>query len=274
MRKTMLIAGLLLPLAAAAQEPQCKHSQPRNLQLDLAGVRTVVFEIGSHDLRVDSRPGASAAVQGRACASNADDLATLRLSQHRSGDTLLIRAENENRAFGFSFGNRYAYLKLEASLPDTVPVQLKVGSGDAVVTGAPALDASVGSGEATARRIRGLTSASVGSGEIELEDIGSLRVSSIGSGEITARQVRGNVEVGGIGSGDFGLDGASGDVKIRSIGSGDAELRNVSGAVRVDSIRSGDLDVRGAASLSVGSIGSGDASHRDVRGAIDLPRKR
>jgi len=276
MRKTILIASLLLlPLAALAQEPQCKHSQPRDLQLDLAGIKTVMFEIGPHDLKIDARPGAKAGVQGRACASDAGDLDRLKLSQHKSGDTLVVRAEREDRSLGFSFGNRYAYLKLEASLPDTVPVQLKVGSGDAVVTGVPVLEIGVGSGDVAARRIRGLVTASVGSGDIKLEDIGSLQVSSIGSGDITAKQVRGGVKVGSIGSGEFDLDGAQGDVEIGSIGSGDADVRNVTGNVSLGSLGSGDFDARGVrGDLTVRSKGSGDIGHSGIGGKVQLPRKR
>ena len=36
----------------------CPHSQPRNLQLDLAGVKAVVFDIGPHDLQVNASPNA------------------------------------------------------------------------------------------------------------------------------------------------------------------------------------------------------------------------
>ena len=226
-------------------------------------------------MRLRATGDASHALQGRACASRPEWLADLTVTQERQGDTLVVRARRE-REGGLSglFGNNYAWLDLSGTVPDDLPVQLVVGSGDGSLEGAASASADVGSGDAKLRRIRGAVTAQVGSGDIEIDGAGSLKVGSIGSGDVKARNVAGKVEVGSIGSGDFELDGARGDVKIGSIGSGDADLRNVAGAVRVDSIGSGDLDVRGAASLSVGAVGSGDVSHRDVAGAIDLPRKR
>ena len=274
MRITLFGLLLLAPLAAVASD-NCKHSAPRELALDLAGVKTVRVETHQHDVRLRAAPGASHALKGRACASKPEWLAELTVTQERQGDTLVVRARRE-REGGISslFGNNYARLNLSGTVPEDVLVQLVVGSGDGFLEGAASASADVGSGDVKLRGIRGAATAKVGSGDIEIDGAGSLKVLSIGSGDVKARNIGGNVEVGSIGSGDFELDGAGGDARIGSIGSGDADLRNVSGAVRVDSIGSGDLDVRGAASLSVGSIGSGEASHHDVRGAINLPRKR
>src|SRR3546814_19824361 len=49
MRKQALILGALLlrPLAATAAAPRRKHSTPRHLQLDQAGVKTGVLEMGA-----------------------------------------------------------------------------------------------------------------------------------------------------------------------------------------------------------------------------------
>lgn len=269
-------APLVLLLAATpafAADP-CAHAAPRDLALDLAGVRSVVFDIGPHELRLDGRAGTSGEVGGRACASSAADLDRLKLSQQKDGDTLVVRAWREGESLSGLFGNRYADLRLSAHVPDNLPVRIKVGSGDAWVTGVARLEAEVGSGDLDIRRIGQAVTAKVGSGDIEIDDAGSLQIRSIGSGDVTARNVRGDVSVGSVGSGDFRLDRAGGKVTVDSIGSGDVELSGVAGAVEVGSIGSGDLDVHGAASLRVRSIGSGDASHRDVRGSIDLPRRR
>lgn len=271
----MILLGLFLfaPAVALADE-HCTHSAPRSLALDLAGVKTVRVETHQHDVRLRAAPGARHTVQGRACASKPEWLQDLTVTQERHGDTLVVRARREStQSLSSLFGNSYAWLDLSGTVPDTVLVQLVVGSGDGELEGAAAASADVGSGDAKLRGIRGPVTAKVGSGDIEVHGAGSLNVISIGSGDVRARDVGGKVEVGSIGSGDFELDGARGDVRIGSIGSGDADLRNVSGAVRVDSIGSGDVDVRGAASLSVGSIGSGGVDHRDVTGSVDLPRK-
>lgn len=276
MRPTLLgLFGLLLiaPTAVLADD-HCTHSAARQLTLDLAGVRTVRFEVNQHDLVLRAAPGGSHELKGRACASKPQWLDDLTVTQEKKGDTLVVKVRREKEA-GLSslFGENYAWLDIAGTVPDSVLVQLDVGSGDAVLDGGATASADVGSGDAKLRGIRGLVTAKVGSGDVELEGGGSLKVLSIGSGDAKARNIGGAVEVGSIGSGDFKLDGAGGDVKIGSIGSGDAELRNVGGRVRVDSIGSGNLEVRGAGALSVGSIGSGDVDHSGVSGQVDLPRR-
>lgn len=272
MRPILLV--LLLSPSLALADDNCKHSAPRQLQLDLDGVKTVRVETHQHDVALRATAGGGHSVQGRACSSKPEWLADLTVTQERKGDTLVVRARRENEA-GLSnlWGNNYARLDLSGTVPDDVLVQLVVGSGDGSLEGGASASADVGSGDAKLRNVRGVVTAKVGSGDIELDGAGSLKVLSVGSGDIKARNVGGDVEVGSIGSGDFELDGARGDVRIGSIGSGDADLRNVSGAVRIDSIGSGDAEVRGAGSLSVGSIGSGGVDHRGVTGSIDLPRK-
>lgn len=273
--KRLIFASLLLalPLAAAAQQPHCEHSAPRELQLDLSGVRTIAFEIGPHKLRLDAAPGADGKLQGRACASSQDLLQNLIVEQGRSGHVLTVSLRRDPQRTGW-IGRHYSYLDLSGSVPDDVLVQLKVGSGDAWLTGASAMSADVGSGDVDARRIAGQATVKVSSGDVELQDVGSLNVLSIGSGDVEAGNVRGAVEVGSIGSGDFDLKGAGGDVKIGSIGSGDAELQDVRGNVEIGSIGSGDARVRGlGGSLTVNSIGSGDLDARNVRGDLNVRSK-
>lgn len=275
MRKSLLPLLLLLPAAAFASSPECKHSQPRQLQLDLAGVKTVVFDIGAHEVLVESAPGAKPSLQGKACASVETRLQELVLTQQKTGDKLLVSARREGNFNGLFSGSHYAYMKLASTLPDTLNVQVKVGSGDATVIGAPILSADVGSGDVQASNIRGLVAASVGSGDIELKDIGALKVISVGSGDLVARNVNGATQVGSIGSGDFTLSGAKGDVRIDSIGSGDAEVRDVSGNVSVGSLGSGDLNVREVrGDFQLEKKGSGSLNHSGITGNLSLPSKR
>lgn len=273
-------ATLALLLLAAASAPaladdKCRHSAPRSLDLDLEGVTAVMFHVGPHNLRVDASASATGAVRGRACASDADRLDALTLTQERSGGKLVVRLEHDNDWSGLTLGNRYAYMTLEASVPAELMVQLDVGSGDGRVDGASAVSADVGSGDVEVFRTRGRVTAQVGSGDILVDDAGELRVLSIGSGDVEAEDLRGDVEVGSIGSGDFSLARATGNVTIRSIGSGDAELADVGGSVSLGSIGSGDLDVTGVGGdLTVSSVGSGDVDHSGVTGTVSLPRKR
>ncbi|MEO6519341.1 MAG: DUF2807 domain-containing protein [Pseudoxanthomonas sp.] len=272
MRKTLLPVLLLLPFVAYAQGPECKHSQPRALQLDLAGVKAVVFDIDANNLSVVASAGAQAGLSGKACASDAQYLDQLKLVQHKSGDKLYVVARREVSGGGFFVGRHYAYLTLNASLPEEVMVQLKVGSGDASVTGASLLSADVGSGDVHASNIRGLVAAKVGSGDIVVDNSGSLHVISVGSGDFTASKVGGAVKVGNIGSGDFTLNGTKGDVEIGSVGSGDATISGVSGSVRVDSLGSGDIEIRDIrGDLSLQSRGSGSVKHSRIDGRVSVP---
>src|SRR3546814_9978619 len=127
MRKQALILGalLLLPLAATAADQHCEHSQPRNLQLDMAGVKTVGFEIGTNDLDLLAFAAPGNTVEERACAARYGDLSQLVLKQHKSGDWLVVTAKRKGKFGGFSlFGSNYAYMKLQASVPVSVTVQL------------------------------------------------------------------------------------------------------------------------------------------------------
>ncbi|ATD67755.1 hypothetical protein CNR27_10190 [Luteimonas chenhongjianii] len=272
---TLIAASLALPFAAQAQDkPPCRHSQPRELALQLDGVRTVRFEIGNSRLRVDGAERPDANLRGRACASSEAMLASLVLEQQRSGETLTVTLRRTSNPTGW-LGNQYAYMDLAGQVPANVLVLAVVGSGDAWVNGVAAASADVGSGDAQLRRIGGRATAKVGSGDVTVEEAGELKVLSIGSGDVEARNIRSAVEVGSVGSGDFRLEGAGGDVRIGSLGSGDIDLRDVQGNVHVGSIGSGDVDARGiGGNLEVASQGSGDVSHRDVRGTVSVPRRR
>jgi hypothetical protein len=278
MRPALIVSPLLALLALSAPvqaaDRYCKHEAPRQLALDIGNAKTVVFEVGPHDLKVESRAGLPAGMSGRACSSHAERLAQLKVEQRRAGDKLIVRMYFDGKFSGMFLGGAYAYLNLTATLPDHLPVQVKVGSGEAEVTGAPVFSADVGSGHAVGRSIRGLAAASVGSGDIDIHGAGSLKVVSVGSGDVEADNIQGATSVGSIGSGGFELS-RGGDVEIGSIGSGGAELRDITGNVVVGSIGSGGVDVRNVSGgLTVRSIGSGDVDHDGVKGQIDIPKRR
>lgn len=292
--RTLFIATALLSLSSHAFAGEsCKHTRPADMKLNLQDVKTVVFDIGPHQLDLRSGKGSPAAVSGSACASSAELLSGLKLVQERDGDKLIVRPLDSNAPRAFNFSTRYAYFKLSATLPDSVPVQLYVGSGEATVSGAPSLSLEIGSGEAKASRIEGAVRVDVGSGEGVVDNIGALHVDSVGSGELTARDI-GSLEAGSIGSGDMSVSnvrgnatvnkvasgnldirGAGGDVEVGSVGSGDVDLRDIGGDVRAGVVGSGSIDVdivRGG--LTVTRIGSGSVSHSDISGAVRLPPKK
>jgi hypothetical protein len=268
-----LAAALLAaPLLASAQDAHCKFSEPRSLKLDLAGAKSVLFKVGSNDLKIKAATGADDTLAGRACASSQDLLKGLTVTQKRAGDKLVVSLV-EDRPIKISFGSSYSYLDLTGAVPNDVLVQLDVGSGDAALSGAKAASADVGSGDVDLRDIAGLVTAKIGSGDLKLDGAGALKVLGIGSGDLEAVRITGKTEVGNIGSGDLTLKGGGG-FSLKSIGSGDVDLSDITGDVDVGSIGSGDLTVHGVrGNLTVHNRGSGDIDQRGVTGTVDVPKE-
>lgn len=283
MKSLTLAFLLLLPFLAHADEAKhCEHSRQLELQLDLAGVRTVVFDVGASDLDLRATSDRTHVVNGRACASNVKLLDRINVTQLRQGDRLMVRARrNGEDDTGMRFNldlfgvthRRYAKLTMRATVPVGLPVELKLGSGDATVARVHSLVATIGSGDLSVSGITGPLRGSTGSGDIQGSDIGALDLSSIGSGDVSIRQVRGPSRIGTFGSGDIEIRQTSGAVDIGSGGSGDITLTDIGGSIAIGSIGSGDVEVDGArGDLTVRAKGSGDIEHRGVSGRIELPR--
>ncbi|UPG89180.1 DUF2807 domain-containing protein [Luteibacter aegosomaticola] len=257
MRHLILAALLLAPAAAMADEPQCKFHADRNLDLDLAGVRQIRFVVNSHDLKVDGAAGGKPSVQGRACASTQEAADNLVVVQSKEGSTLVVELKDKrDGGWHMGWGSNYAYLKVQASVPGNLPIEVNVGSGDAKVRNVASLESTAGSGDLEVDSVRGTVKANVGSGDVKLSNTGAVEVGSVGSGDLTARNV-------------------TGGVRIATVGSGDAKLTDITGDVDVGTIGSGDLDVNGVkGNLTVRTKGSGDVDQTGVTGKVDIPHKR
>lgn len=254
MRRTALALLLLAPLAVYAAD-DCRYQAPRNLQADLAGVRGVQIDVNSYDLHVNGAPGAKQlVVNGRACASDPSLLDKLQITQRREGDQLIVELGGGNTFSFHLFGSYSSDIEATVQLPPELPVTVRVGSGDASVSGVQQLHGSVGSGDLHVSRISGAFDTSVGSGDVDANDVGSLQAGSVGSG-------------------DLKVSGIRGDARIGSIGSGDVTLRNVGGNVHADTLGSGDLGVHDVGGdLSLGAKGSGDVNYSGVKGKVSVPR--
>lgn len=266
------ITALALPGLASAKDAHCEFSAPRNLTLDLAGVRSVVFETNEHDLRLTGTDGSAGQLSGRACATKESALANLTISQKKQGDVLTVTLKQQGTR-GWSFGKTYAYLSLSGTLPASSQLRLDAGSGDLEITNVASLGLSVGSGDVKVSKVRGGVSGSLGSGDLDLREIGSLALDSVGSGDVEATDVRGDASLDAIGSGDVTFTQVQGDAKVGRIGSGDVTLRDIRGSVTVGSIGSGDVDARRiGGDLTVRSKGSGDVTTEAVSGKVSKPR--
>ncbi|WCE03991.1 hypothetical protein [Pseudoxanthomonas sp. JBR18] len=265
---------LVLPALASAQDARCQYSAPRSLKLDLAGAHSVLFNVGSSNLRLKATSGSTGTLDGRACASSKELLDDMQLQQERQGDKLVVTLmPAKHLHLSRSMGTTYWYMDLDGSVPDDVLVQLDVGSGDASLRGGQAASADIGSGDVDLQDVAGLVTAKVGSGDLKLHGAGALKVLSVGSGDVVAAGIKGKTEVGSIGSGDVTLDQVGAGVDIGSIGSGDLRLGDITGDVTVGSIGSGDLDARDIrGNLSVRRKGSGDIDHRGVTGTVDIAK--
>jgi hypothetical protein len=273
--KILLACFLLVSATTAQADARCKLSADRNLTLDLAGAKTVIFDIGPHTLKLEGATGTGGRVLGKACASDAERLADITLTQRREGDRLIVRAERKEGLRKLSWsGNDYGDLTLDATVPNTLAIQVKVGSGEAHIEDVASLTGDVGSGELHAARVRGMFYADVGSGEIAANDVGGLHVVSVGSGDLTANGIGADARVGEVGAGDLVIIGAKGDVSIGSIGSGDTKVENIGGSVVVDRIGSGELDATGVrGGLTVERVGSGSIQHHEIAGHLRIPNK-
>ena len=159
MRRLLIAALLLAPFSVFAAD-QCKFSAPRNLQLDLSGVRAVQIDVHSYELHLNGSPGVTRGeLTGRACASDSALLDHLQVTQRREGDQLLIDIGGDNHFSWHMFGDSYTSLEVQLSLPTNLPVSVNVGSGDADVSNVAQLEGRVGSGELHARQIAGQLSA-------------------------------------------------------------------------------------------------------------------
>src|SRR5690349_4902578 len=206
MRRLFIAAMLCAPFAAFAAG-SCEFEAPRNLQLDLAGVRSVQIDVNSHDLHLiggaDTR---GLTLVGRACASKKAALDKLTVTQRRDGD---VRGVQELRS--------------------------TVGSGDLHVRQiAGKFATSVGSGDVDASDVGSLQLGSVGSGDFKIDGVkGDASIGSIGSGDVTLRNVGGSVHADTLGSGDLTVRDVGGDLTLGAKGSGDVDHSGIKGKVSV-----------------------------------------
>lgn len=273
---SLLLAACTVQIPASASQGadgHCPHNAPRSLALDLDGVTAVALELGPDTLVLTGQAGSTGQLEGRVCAAKADQLDSVQLVQRREGTVLTVRAERPTRT-GLSLG-RTAWLDLRGSLPDSIPVTLRLGSGEFQASRLAALKATIGSGDVEASDIAGDITLTVGSGDVSVRRAGSLALDNLGSGELEASDITGDLRVGNIGSGDVSAERVGGHVQVGNIGSGDLTLTRVTGNVEVDAIGSGDVRAREiGGGLTVRRLGSGDIRHEQVSGPVSVPRGR
>ena len=147
------------------------------------------------------------------------------------------------------------------SVPSKVAIQVTTGSGNIAIEGAIIGNITVGtgSGEISAKSVKGDIEATTGSGSIRLDEIdGSLNLRS-GSGSLVLTNGRVTGTTAETGSGSIRLQGVSGAIALRS-GSGSIDVREAadaqldlqtsSGSINVEAAQNAGLDLQ----TSSGSI--------------------
>jgi DUF4097 and DUF4098 domain-containing protein YvlB len=273
MTMRLAIFGGLVLAASSAGATECAFQEPRNLDIDAAGVHLLEAKLESADMRFVGDPAVKRIeVRGRACASAQSRLSEISLDQRRAGDTVTLSPRQADQINISAFGSNYAYLDVEVHVPQNMAVRVRSASGDVDARNLATLDFSSHSGDLVTDHIDGLLRVEVHSGDVRAHQIGQLDVVRSGSGDIQASQVRDDVHVGHVGSGDLNFTEIGKGVHVESVGSGDVTVHRAGGTVQIDSIGSGDVngnDIDG--DFIVKSAGSGDIHHGTVRGKVSVP---
>ena len=252
-----IVAASFIPVKARAYED---YTSPRNADVDAAGARSIRIEAAAGVLKVEGRAGITQVrVRGTARSSRRNLLDDIKLIAERRGDEVFIKADmpDDDRVWDRMRDNDNLGLDLVIEVPNSIPLDVADGSGEAEFLNAGALEFSDGSGEIRIRGARGDVRVNDGSGNITIEGVqGSVRVSD-GSGNIRARDVTGDFVVGEDGSGDIEVSSVGGEMRVENDGSGNIDVDRVAGDFVVD------------------HDGSGSIRYDTVKGSVRIPdRKR
>jgi hypothetical protein len=250
------LAPLAIPLLFSACSrlafaDGCLHEATREASVAVDGATNVRVVAGAGSLNVVGKAGMSAVeAHGTACAEEESQLDGIRLIAERRGDTLWIESVFDESVA--NTGNRG--LSFTVELPDSLPLDVKDGSGSLKINNVGALRLIDGSGEASISGVQG---------DLTVED---------GSGSLTVRNVQGPVDIED-GSGSLDVEQINGDLTVRD-GSGGVSIRHVVGTVRMRD-GSGGIgvdDVEG--DLTISEAGSGGVDFLNISGRIDIPKER
>lgn len=221
-----------LALAGPAFAGDCSQSAPHRLSADLGDASEIVVIARAGTLRVTGSRSNTVTAAGEACASDRDFLAQMRIEARREGSTLRIEAIIPDRVVMFGFHE--ARLDFEVTVPESIPVRVTDGSGEATIRGVASLVVTDGSGELEVRDVRGDVRVRDGSGSIEIDGVGgSVVIDADGSGSIDIRDVRRDVTVETDGSGSIEVADVRGNFIVHRDGSGGIDYDRVSGTVRI-----------------------------------------
>jgi hypothetical protein len=251
----LIVAASFIPKRAKAYE---EYTAPRDADVNAAGARSIRIEAAAGILRVQGRSDITRVrVKGTARTNRRSLLDDIKLIAERRGDEVYIKADiPESR--GWDSGRDYDQygLDLVIEVPNSIPLDVEDGSGEAEFVNTGALELNDGSGEINIRSARGDVRIDDGSGNITIEGVqGSVRIND-GSGNIRARDVTGSVVVADDGSGDIDVSSVGGTMRVENDGSGNIDVDRVSGDFVVE------------------HDGSGSIRYDTVKGSVRIPDRR
>ena len=227
------ISAMSLLLAAPVLGRDCDHSAPHRLNAAVGDATSIVIVGRAGSLRVTGSNAANVTATGTACASERDVLAGMRIEGRREGSELVIEAVIPDRVVSFSFHN-HATLDFEVSVPESLPIRIKDGSGGLYIRNVASADINDGSGEIEIRNVRGDVRLRDGSGSVEIEKVGgSVVVLADGSGALDIRDVRRDVTIEVDGSGGIDVADVQGNFTVARDGSGGVDYDRVAGRVSI-----------------------------------------
>lgn len=253
----------------------CAHTQPRDLDLDAAGVRMLVVTARAGSLDIQGESGLErVVVSGKACAGDAETLGAIRLVERRSGDRLEIAAEMPEIDRGWGW-NSSPTLDIDIRVPSRLALDVTDSSGDTRIRDVSATTVQDSSGDLRITGIAGALSVTDSSGSIDIRDVaGDVRIPLDSSGDIAIANVEGSVLIEKDSSGSIAIREVSGDATVEIDSSGDIGFTAIGGSARVGTDSSGDIRADDIGrDFVVERDGSGDIRHDNVRGAVRLPER-
>ena len=252
-----------------------------NLNLPTVGIWSIEMNVDAGFLIVRGDSNVSEiSVKAEIVDSPKDYVLTLK----KSGAKAVLTTEIHNQQLVW-FGNDYPRIDLTVTVPKSLPIKIKDGSGEIDIKDlstsltiedgsgsilvrdlAGKLDIDDGSGSIEIAHVSGSVAIDDGSGSIDLSNVGGDVTIKDGSGSIDVRDIQGALTIND-GSGGVSIQKVAGEVNIRD-GSGSMKVADIDGHVTIDD-GSGGIDVTNVSDgLTINESGSGGLRMKNISGKI------
>ena len=265
--------GLCSSQAAAAEF--CRFSADRSASVDAVGATRLIIDAGAGDLLVRGGNNLrSVEATARVCAFKEAALAQTQIVARREGTILYVTTVLPEASGIVSWLE--TSLDVAVTLPASLSVELKDGSGDLSISRVRSAKIEDGDGNIKVGQIAGDVVVSDGAGDMDIDQIvGKVTIERDDAGDIHIEDVRRDVNVLLDTSGTLQVERVGGSVHIGQDSSGDIVIREIKGNALVDSDSSGDIRaVLVGGNFVVEADSTGKISHDRVEGSVRMPPDR